>query len=253
MREDQYVVIQAFMLSDLHLKGNELIVYATIYGFTQDGSHWFYGTRGYLAEWCGAKRETVDRCLKSLIDKGYVERREVEEHGRMFVQYRATKNTMGTQKSSTPPKKTSTPTPKNGHINKIEEQPKRQEDKERKRPETFDSIIEQFTEDQRLREALGEFVRYRTASAKRSKKAFTSYAMKQNLGKLRNLASDPKTMTAIVNQTIERGWSGFFELKDGTGGGQRQKPKRNLPKSQMRFIDDVPFDDNGGEYEDIDY
>lgn len=32
-----------------------------------------------------------------------------------------------------------------------------------------------------------------------------------------------------------------------------QKPKRNLPKSQMQFIDDLPLTDNGEEYEDIDY
>lgn len=86
--------------------------------------------------------------------------------------------------------------------------------KERKKPEAFDAIIEQFTSDVELRQALGEFVRYRTASAQKAKKAFTSYALKQNVGKLRKLASDPKTMTAIVNQTIERGWSGFFPLKD---------------------------------------
>lgn len=121
MKDNSYVVIQAFMVNDLHLKGNELIVYATIYGFSQDGSHWFYGTRGYLAEWCGAKRETVDRCIKSLMEKGFIERRDVEEHGHVSVQYRATKNVQGTQIFSTPPSKTSTPTPKIEHINKIEQ------------------------------------------------------------------------------------------------------------------------------------
>ena len=119
MREDQYVVIQAFMLDELHLKGNELIVYATIYGFTQDGEHWFYGTRGYLAEWCGAQRDTVDRCLKSLIDKGYIERREVHEYGKTIIQYRATKNVQVAAKSDTPPEKSGTTTLKNRHINKI--------------------------------------------------------------------------------------------------------------------------------------
>ena len=119
MREDQYVVIQAFMLDELHLKGNELIVYATIYGFTQDGEHWFYGTRGYLAEWCGAQRDTVDRCLKSLIDKGYIERREVHEYGKTIIQYRATRNVQVAAKSDTPPEKSGTTTPKNRHINKI--------------------------------------------------------------------------------------------------------------------------------------
>jgi len=34
---------------------------------------------------------------------------------------------------------------------------------------------------------------------------------------------------------------------------QSWKPKRNLPKSQMQFIDDVPLADSGEEYEDIDY
>ena len=56
MKENGYIVIQAFMLNDLKLKGNELIVYAVIHGFTQDGVHWYYGTRNSLAEWCGATK-----------------------------------------------------------------------------------------------------------------------------------------------------------------------------------------------------
>ena len=121
--------------------------------------------------------------------------------------------------------------------------------KERKRPETFDAIIADFTEDQDLRDALGEFVRYRAASATRAKKAFTSYALKQNVGKLRNLASDPKTMTAIVNQTIERGWSGFFPLKDegqptvvyGRGTkGQQEIDLSDFEESRKKWGEYVP-------------
>lgn len=77
------------MLTDLHLKGNELIVYAVIYGYTQDGQHWYYGTRGHLAEWCGATKGTVTNCLNSLVKKGYIERREVEKPGRTEIQYQA--------------------------------------------------------------------------------------------------------------------------------------------------------------------
>lgn len=87
--------------------------------------------------------------------------------------------------------------------------------KERKgQAETYDSIIDGFTDDRGLRDALRQFLRYRVASSHRAKKEFTNYALKQNLGRLRNLASDPETMTAIVNQTIEKGWSGFFALKE---------------------------------------
>lgn len=92
MKDGTYVVIQSFMLTELGLKGNELIVYATIYGYTQDGEHWFYGTKGHLAEWCGATKGTVGNCLKSLVEKGYVERREHIEQGQVKIEYRVTKN-----------------------------------------------------------------------------------------------------------------------------------------------------------------
>lgn len=89
MKDNSYVVIQSFMLNDLHLKGNELIVYAVIYGYTQDGEHWYYGTRGHLAEWCGATKGTITNCLNSLLEKGYIERREVQRPGHVEVQYQA--------------------------------------------------------------------------------------------------------------------------------------------------------------------
>lgn len=118
MKDSQYVVIQAFMVNDLHLKGNELIVYATIYGFTQDGEHWFYGTKGYLAEWCGATKNTVGNCLRSLTEMGLLERRERIEHGQVKVEYRATKNV------GTPYKNCDTPHTNFVPFNKIDEQPK---------------------------------------------------------------------------------------------------------------------------------
>ena len=89
MKDNSYVVIQSFMLKDLGLKGNELIIYAVIFGYTQDGDHWYYGTRGHLAEWCGASKGTVSNCLASLVEKGYISRREVQRPGYIEVQYQA--------------------------------------------------------------------------------------------------------------------------------------------------------------------
>lgn len=83
------MTIQSFMVNDMNLKGNELIVFAVIYGYTQDGEHWYYGTRAHLADWCGATKETVSNCLKSLMGKGYIKRREVERYGCVQVQYQA--------------------------------------------------------------------------------------------------------------------------------------------------------------------
>lgn len=104
MKDNSYVVIQSFMLNDLHLKGNELIVYAVIHGYTQDGEHWFYGTRGYLAEWCGATKGTVTNCLNSLLEKGYIRRREIQRPGHVEIQYQAIFDTP-VPKIDTPPNK----------------------------------------------------------------------------------------------------------------------------------------------------
>lgn len=72
-----YVNIQSFMVNELDLGTTELIIYATIYGFCQNGLGEFTGNRNYLAEWCKAKSlTTVSNALKSLVDKGYIIRIE---------------------------------------------------------------------------------------------------------------------------------------------------------------------------------
>ena len=124
---------------------------------------------------------------------------------------------------------------KNGHINKIDEQPKKQENKERKKTaETYDSIIEGFTQDEGLREALRDFLQYKVASCHRAKKEFTNRALKVNLTKLSKLTSDPREMVEIINQTLERSWSGFFPLKSDYSQ-KRQPAQQKLEISEPRI------------------
>ena len=73
IKNENFIIIQGWMITDLHLSGNELLIYAAIFGFSQDGKSDFEGSRQYLAEWCNASISTVGRCLKSLIDKGLIE------------------------------------------------------------------------------------------------------------------------------------------------------------------------------------
>lgn len=72
IRDSNYVVIQGWMLTRLGLKGNELMIYAVIYGFTQNGETEFIGSMKYLADWTNSTVESVRKCIKSLIDKGYI-------------------------------------------------------------------------------------------------------------------------------------------------------------------------------------
>lgn len=91
VKPDQYVVLQGWMLSDLKLKGNELIIYACIYGFSQAESQVFNGSLQYLADWTNSTKQGVLRCLKSLIEKGLIAKNEKLINGVKFCEYRATK------------------------------------------------------------------------------------------------------------------------------------------------------------------
>ena len=45
-----YIVIQDFMLTDLGLTGNDLLVYALVYGYSQDGESEYYGSLSHNSE-----------------------------------------------------------------------------------------------------------------------------------------------------------------------------------------------------------
>ena len=89
VKNTAYVTLQAFMVNDLKLSGNELIVYAVIYGFSQDGNSWFSGSRAYLAHWCQVSKMTVSTNLNKLVQKGLIEKRSRVENGVTFADYRA--------------------------------------------------------------------------------------------------------------------------------------------------------------------
>lgn len=83
-----YYVVQGWMVSELGLKGNELAVYAIIYGFSQAEQQYYTGSAQYLADWIKSSKRTILTVLKSLVDKGCIEKRERTENGVKFCDYR---------------------------------------------------------------------------------------------------------------------------------------------------------------------
>jgi len=74
IKNENYVVIQGFMINELHLKGNELVIYAIIYGFTQEQNKQFDGSLSYLMAWTNSTKQGVIKARNSLIDKGLIVR-----------------------------------------------------------------------------------------------------------------------------------------------------------------------------------
>lgn len=90
VKNGNYFVIQGWMINELKLKGNELIVYAIIYGFSQDGNY-YTGSLQYIAEWANISKRSVINTIQKLINLGFVEKMEVKNKSG-FNSYRAVEN-----------------------------------------------------------------------------------------------------------------------------------------------------------------
>ena len=87
MKDTDYIVIQAPMVSDLKLSGNRLIIYALIHGFCKDGEHKFNGSINYICDWTNLTRNTVIATLKSLVKDGLILRQEQNINNVKFCSY----------------------------------------------------------------------------------------------------------------------------------------------------------------------
>ena len=76
INDENYILIQGWMRTEMGLSGAALMVYATIYGFSQTGNCYYSGSIDYLAEWAGVQRRQVMRILKELTEAGYIEKTE---------------------------------------------------------------------------------------------------------------------------------------------------------------------------------
>ena len=91
VNNDNYVTIQGWMIRELGLKGNELVIYAIIYGFSQAENQVYNGSLQYLADWTNSSKQSVMNCLKSLTEKQLVVKKENYINGVKFCEYHATK------------------------------------------------------------------------------------------------------------------------------------------------------------------
>lgn len=78
VREDNYFAVQGWMVTELKLKGNALMLYAIIYGFSQTTNTAFTGSVDYLCEWLGGvSRPTVINTLDNLVKQGLLTKSKV--------------------------------------------------------------------------------------------------------------------------------------------------------------------------------
>lgn len=79
--------IHDFMTEQLHLKGTELLLYALVYNFSQDGNGCFYGSNDYAAQKVGCTRVNVNEKLARLVEAGLLSRANGHHNGRPTIDY----------------------------------------------------------------------------------------------------------------------------------------------------------------------
>ena len=78
LKDDNFFVIQGWMINKLDINNKELLVFALIHSFTQVDDTWFTGSINYIAECTKSSRSTTMNALSSLLEKQLIIREEVE-------------------------------------------------------------------------------------------------------------------------------------------------------------------------------
>ena len=76
------------MASELHLSGNELSVYAIIYGYTISEKKAFSGSISYIESFLGMSRRAVFYVLNKLVEKDLIVKTEKYVNGQKFCTYK---------------------------------------------------------------------------------------------------------------------------------------------------------------------
>lgn len=109
--------------------------------------------------------------------------------------------------------------------------------KERKKTakSSYDEIINEYTSNEELKQALKEFIKMR----KLIKKPLTDYALSNILKKLDRIANNDDQKIAILNQSICNNWQGIFELKENTysSGANTNNYKSDNAKEPSNYDD----------------
>lgn len=107
MKNTNYYTVHGWMINELGLSGNDLLIYAIIYGFSQDGNTEYSGSLNYLVTFINSTKPTVINCLKKLCERGLLVKTDRIINKQNFPTYTAVVPDLTSGKNSLPPLKNS--------------------------------------------------------------------------------------------------------------------------------------------------
>lgn len=230
IKRENYINIQGWMITDLNLKGNDLLIYAIIYGFTQDGQQWFEGSRQYLAEWCNSTKRGISKNLDSLTEKGYIIKEEQVINNVKFCKYKSNLDKLtpvnkvhqGGEQSSSGGGEQSSPNNIDiynieNNIYKKEKNSKKEKNEINEQKQEYELLelkrvketVIQKVENVLLQKKILNFLNFRI----KNKKPVTIEYIRVFLEKLDKLSNfNDNEKIEILNQSIERGYTTIYAV-----------------------------------------
>ena len=92
LNNKNYIAIADWMVTSFDFNTRELLCYAIIYGFSQDGESVFSGSLNYLSTWLGIRRDNVMRYLNGLVEKGVVTKEKKSSGSKTWCEYKVIVN-----------------------------------------------------------------------------------------------------------------------------------------------------------------
>lgn len=223
MEEQQrsyYAIIPANVRYDKDLAPNAKLLYGEITALCNEKGY-CWASNQYFAELYGVSVLSIKRWVNSLVTKGYVYRTLTYKPNSKEVDKRILSIDGGIKIDTTSVQKCYDPSIKNDtdnntSINNTFNNTNIYKGEKKRKSETVNSVIAEYTESKDLQDALHGFVEMRN----KTRKPLTARAMKLSLNKLTELALDDVTKIAIVNQSIMHNWLTFYKLQNNNGPKQ---------------------------------
>ena len=220
-----YTKLKNDLLRSENLKANAKILFLVLISYENETEGYSYPSQTRLLKETGLSKTTLLKCLNELEENKYITRvREKGENNKYYISsvVKIDADTSVKNSTTTSIKNDTTTSTKNSTLKELNKNKK--EKKENKTD--LDKLIEAYTENDLLVEALKDFMKMRKAI----KKPLTDRAMRGILNKLDKFASDDLDKIEILERSIVNCWQDVFQIKEKAPtaiGGQIKNNKFN--------------------------
>jgi DNA-binding transcriptional regulator YhcF (GntR family) len=196
------------------LKANTKILLLVLMTHRNREKGYAYPSQSTLIKKTGLSKNTLLKCLDELEKEGYIKRfKEKGENNKYYIDINFINSKVGTSiKIDTSEDVTSIKNDTGGSIKidtlKVRDISNKKEKENKK--SNIDKIIEAYTKNDLLVEAIRDFIKMRSTI----KKPLTDRALKGILNKLDTFATNDLDKVEILENSIMNCWQGVFELKN---------------------------------------